>query len=59
MAEHLVPPVIVRPPTDHGPIEVCVHHYPWGVEVDARPAGGNGTWTPVQMAGGSFEVRGD
>ena len=52
-----VPPVIVRPPTDRGPVEIAVHHREWGVEVDCRPAGTAMTWTPIQMVGGSFEVR--
>ena len=53
-----VPVVIVRPPTDLGPVELAVHHREWGeIEVDIRPAGSQQTWTPLQMMGGSFEVR--
>lgn len=53
----VAPPVIVRPPSHFGDVEVCVHHREWGVEVDIRPAGSNSTWTPLEMMGGTFEVR--
>ena len=49
--------VIVRAPHDLGPVEVSVRLEEWGVEVDVRPAGTHGTWTPLQMMGGTFEVR--
>ena len=52
------PPVIITPGPDMPSVaEFCVRHEDWGVEVDARPAGSYGTWTPIQLLGGSFEVR--
>jgi hypothetical protein len=53
------PPVIATVPAALAAdgVEVCVRHEEWGVEVDVRPAGGRGTWTPIEMMGGSFEVR--
>lgn len=53
------PPVIATVPgnlSSEG-LEVLVRHEEWGVEVDVRPAGGRGVWTPIGLLGGSFEVR--
>lgn len=51
------PPVIVTVPAELGPVEVCVRHSDWGVEVDCRPAGTTQSWTPIGLAGGKFTVR--
>lgn len=53
------PPVIATVPADIAAqgVDVCVRHESWGVEVDVRPAGSRGTWTPLSMMGGSVEVR--
>lgn len=52
----LVPVVLATIPPDLGAVQVAVHHRAWGVEVDVRPAAG-GTWTPLQLVGGSVETR--
>lgn len=51
--------VIVRLPggLSSDGLEVCVRTEEWGVEVDARPAGTTQVWTPVEMVGGTFEIR--
>lgn len=53
-----IPPVIVRIPPELGPVEICVRHTEWGeVEVDVRPAHTAQSWTPLELMGGTFEVR--
>lgn len=54
----LVPAVVLTLPAGlaGSSVQVSVQHLPWGVEVDIRPTG-NGTWTPLSMLGGSFEIR--
>lgn len=57
---HVARPVIVRLDPQEmpvGPIELLVSHYAWGVEADVRPAGTAAAWTPIQLFGGSIEVR--
>lgn len=53
-----VSPVIVRIPGDITcrPVEIAVHHYEWGVEVDYREKSEH-SWIPIGYVGGTFEVR--
>lgn len=52
-----IPSVVVTLPPGAAPgTQVAVRHHDWGVEVDVRDRP-SGTWLPLVMAGGSFEVR--